>query len=63
MTNIVVAPEILKQKNREEAIRLSGAWEDYAEKVNSLTDLIIKAGIEPELLTDVIRATITLYGS
>lgn len=62
MTNIVVAPELLRQRNREEAIRLSELWEDYAEKINLLTDLIIKAGINPELLTDVVRATINLYG-
>jgi hypothetical protein len=63
MPNIVVTPEILTQKNREEAVRLSELWEEYAERVNLLTDLIIKAGINPELLTDVVRATINLYVS
>jgi O-glycosyl hydrolase len=61
MASITVAPEDLKRRNREEAMRLSELWEDYADKLNSFTELIIEAGINPELLTDVVNATISLY--
>lgn len=61
MQNIVVAPEVLRRINREEAIRLSKLWEDYSEKHNLLMGLITKAGINPKLLSDLITATILLY--
>lgn len=61
MDNIAVAPEDLILRNRQEAMRLESLWEDYSEKLNTLTELLIKAGINPKLLTDVITATISLY--
>ena len=62
MTNIVVAPEVdMQNEESDEVPKQSELWEDYANKLNTFTDLIINAGIDAELLTDVIRATISLY--
>jgi hypothetical protein len=62
MTNIVVTPEVDIHNNvSDEVPKQSLLWEDYANKLNAFTDLIITAGIDPELLADVVRATISLY--
>jgi len=35
-------------------------WEDYAEKYNHLVNLMQEAGINPELLVEVIKAAVKL---
>ena len=36
-------------------------WETYAEKFDLLSDMMIKRGLDIELLVDVIRAAIDLH--
>ena len=58
MSDITV-PDDDKQFIRDS--KTAKLWEDYAEKVDNLTHLLMKADINTELLTEVIRATINLY--
>jgi hypothetical protein len=62
MENTVVTPEAERHNNMGgKVLKQSELWEEYAYKLNAFTDLIINKGIDPELLTDVVRATIILY--
>jgi hypothetical protein len=56
MLNITAASDVGNCK-------IATLWEEYAEKVDNLTRLLMKADINTELLTEVIRATINLYKS
>jgi hypothetical protein len=62
MENIVVTPEAERHDNMSgKILKQSELWEEYADKLNSFTDLIINKEIDPELLADVVRSTISLY--
>lgn len=54
MLNITVASNV-------DDCKIATLWGEYAEKVNNLTQLLIRADIDTELLIEVIRVTINLY--
>jgi hypothetical protein len=54
MLNITVA-------SNGDDCKIATLWREYAERVNDLTQLLIRADIDTELLAEVIRATINLY--
>jgi len=62
LNNNIPSPEVLKQRNREEAARLAEHWEKYAKSVNRLSRAMRKANIDIKLLRDVIEATKEFYG-
>ena len=56
MLNITIAPNV------DDCRKIATLWEEYAEKVNDLTELLISAGVDVDILTEIIRAAISLYG-
>jgi len=61
MNNNVPTIEVLAQNNSEEASKVSELWEEYAKSANRLRRAMRKAGIDNDLLTEVIFAAVTFY--